>query len=115
MAATSKVTIKVDGEIIKSTPGTSINLGLPVRDAVVSDQGTVDYRDTPTNSEVSVTMIHDAATDLIALGAKVGIQLNIETDTNVFWTISNAFVASVGALSNGEVEVTFIGPPAVRI
>ncbi|HLS32163.1 MAG TPA: phage tail tube protein [Brevibacterium sp.] len=112
---TGRVTVKINGETLRSAPGASIQVGGVTREAVPNDQGTVDYRETTAAAEVSATLVHVAETDLIALRDFVGGTVNYETDTGVTYVIGDAFVTELGELSEGEVEVTFSGNPAEQV
>lgn len=111
---TGKATIVINGQILKTESGASLQTGGITREEVISDQGTVDYREVNIASEISGSVIHDAGTSLDAIRQSTGIPVNFETDSGVVYTISNAFCKSVGNLSAGRFEVMFAGPPAIE-
>ena len=110
---TSQVYVDLDGETLECEPGGAIDVGGVMREAVVSDTGRVHYTERTKQSTVTVTLIHLATTDLAAINAFAGT-LTYRTDTGVRYIISDAFVTEMGQLSNGAVEVSFAGSPAVQ-
>jgi hypothetical protein len=110
--ATGRVSVKVNGETLRSKPGASIKIGGVTREDEPNDQGTVDFREQTEPAEVKATMVHVSTTDLIALRNFVNGTVNYETDTGVVFTVGGAYAKEVGELSNGEVEVIFGGNPA---
>jgi hypothetical protein len=113
--ATSRVFIKANGLLLRTKEGASIQGGGLVSEAVVTDSGFVDHKDNIVASEVTATLVHNAETDMESLRLLKNVTLSYETDTGVGWAISGAFVTELGALSAGEFDITFNGPPAVRV
>lgn len=112
--ATGRVTIKLDGDVIRSRSGASLQTGGVVREPLTTDQGSIFYREDITPAAVVATVVHIAETDIQALRALRDFTCTFETDTGVSWSISNAFVTEVGALANGEFELTINGNAANR-
>ena len=113
--ATSRVRIYVNGELLRSMPGAAVQLGGIDRNPVTLDSGHSDYAETPLPSSVTVNLSHVAGYDLIRIRQWRDVTLVYTTDTGDGWAIEGAWVATMGELSNGEVPVTFNGPPAQRI
>ena len=111
---TGRATIKVNGAPILSREGSSINFGGPIRTAVVSDQGDVDFSETVEPSTIVINGIHRNDIDIISFRQLRDVTLSFEADTGTTWAVEGAFCANVGELSNGEYTVTFNGPPANR-
>jgi len=110
---TGRVKVKIDGELLRSKAGASIQIGGFKRNPMPNDQGTTDFKVENTAAQVKCTIQHVASTDLFAIRAFQGGTLIFETDTNVVYTVPGAFTEEVGDLKDGEVEVTFGGDPAV--
>lgn len=108
---TGRCAIKLDDETIRSKPGASIDIGGITREFAATDQLESYYRETPKHAEIKATMPHMSDTDLIKLQAWKGTAY-FTTDSGRTYTVANAATASVGPLSNGEVEVTLGGDPA---
>jgi len=115
MQNTGRVTVKVNGDTLRSKPGASLKIGGVSREAVPNDQGTVDHKEATEAAEVKCTLVHVATTDLIALRQMTGGTVNYETDTGVVYVVPGAFTTDVGELNDGEVEVTFMGNPAEQL
>jgi hypothetical protein len=111
MKATGRVKVKVDGDLLRSKSGASIQLGGVKRTPVPNDQGTVDYKEETVPAEVKCTLVHVGTTDLPAIRAFAGGNVIYETDTGIVYTVPNAFFQEMGELKDGEVEVTFGGDP----
>jgi hypothetical protein len=77
----------------------------------MTDQQTFYYKEKSVPGVIKATMIHMADTDLIGVrDFKEGI-VTFNCDTGVVYTMSNAVCSELGELSDGEVEVTFMGDP----
>ena len=112
--ATGRVTIKVDGDVWRSRAGASLQTGGIIRTALTTDQGKVYYTEDTQPSEVTASLVHTQADDVVGLRSKRDVTVSFETDTGAGWSIANAFVTEVGEISGGEYTVTLMGPPANR-
>jgi len=112
--ATGRVTIKLNGDVIRSRAGASIQTGGIIREALTTDQGTIFYREDITPAVVTATVVHLADTDIQSLRALRDFTCAFETDTGDGWSISNAFVTEVGELSAGEFQLVINGNAANR-
>jgi hypothetical protein len=112
MKATGRVKVKIDGELLRSKPGASIQIGGVKRTPVPLDVG-FDHKEEPVPAEVKCTLSHVGATDLRAIRAFENGTVTYETDNGPVYTVPNAYCADMGELKDGEVEVTFGGDPAV--
>jgi hypothetical protein len=108
---TGRVTVKVDGDQLRSKPGATAQMGGPRRPVEMSDQGETVYKENLIPGMIKCTMIHCADTDLVALRNMINGTVQYETDTSVMYTMAGAVTSEIGDLSNGEVEVTFMGDP----
>ena len=114
MQNTGRVKVKMDGDVLRSKPGASLQIGGTKREAVPNDQGTVDFKESTAPAEVKCTLVHVATTDLDAIRDYSNGTVQFETDTGVAYTMPNAFCSDIGELKDGEVEVTFGGDPAFK-
>lgn len=112
--ATGRVTIKIDGDVLRSKEGASINTGGIVRTPLQTDSGDVFYTEATQPSEIIATLVHTADDDVVGLRSKRDVTVSFETDTGAGWSVANAFVTEVGEISAGEYSVTLAGPPANR-
>lgn len=113
MQQTSKVTVKVDGDSIRSKAGSSSMTlgGLYRKDKEMTDQGVFMFKEKWQEGEIKTTLMHVADSDLIKIRDSKNVTVTYETDTQVTYTMANAVCAEVGELKDGEVEITFNGDP----
>lgn len=116
MRQTSIVTISVGGSTLRTKQGSSsVELGGWVYEPKgVEYSGDVIYTEKLVQSQVTTTLIHCADTDLAGMKTPSGVTLSFTTDTGATYVISGARLQGDPVLSNGEVEVTFFGPPAAE-
>lgn len=109
---TGIVKIYLDGELHRSKPDATLNVGGITKTAQVGHR-LYGFSEEVTPSEVSFTLSHMADTDLITLRSFEGT-LRFECDTGVTYVISNATVTEPPELSGGggDVSVTIMGDPA---
>jgi hypothetical protein len=110
--ATGRVTVRLGSDALHSKPGASIQIGGINREYDITDQMRSYYRERGQVAEIKATMPHFSDTDLIKLRNWKNGTAFFETDSGTLYTISNAGTANIGALANGEVEVTIMGDPA---
>jgi len=108
---TGRVTVKVDGDQLRSKPGATAQMGGVRRAYEMSDQGETVFKETLQPGMIKCTMQHCADTDLVALRNFVNGTVQYETDTGLVYTMAGAGTTEIGDLANGEVEVTFMGDP----
>lgn len=113
MQSTSRVTIKLDNDQLRSKPGASLQGGGLNRDFDMTDQLESYFKEKGIPAMIKATLIHVADTDMAKLRNWKNGTAYYTTDTGHVYTISNAATASLGDLSNGEVEITIGGDPAV--
>lgn len=107
-----RVTVKVNGDVLTSKPGASLQMGGKQRAYEMSDQGTVHHQETLVPGQITCTLIHVATTDLPTLRDFVGGTVTFEDDIGVVYVMREAGTMEIGELANGEVEITFGGAPA---
>jgi Phage tail tube protein len=113
--ATGRVYITVDGDLLRSMPGASLQTGGVDRQAKILDSGDAHHIVVPVVSEVVASVVHLPDTDVVAMREWSNVTLKFVTDTGDGYVINNAWVATVGPLTNGEISVTFNGPRANRL
>jgi hypothetical protein len=110
---TSRVTVKMDGDTIRSKAGSSsIKFGgatVEESDVTSTDQGLTVWKEKFMPGMISTTLVHLADSDLLALLAKREITVTYETNTGVTYTMANAVALQPGELKDGECDVTFAG------
>jgi hypothetical protein len=109
---TGRVTIKLGSESLRSKSGAVLNIGGITREFNVTDQLESYYIEKGTVSTIKAIMPHMSDTDLIRIRNFKNGTAFYETDTGHLYTVPNASLATIGDLSNGEVEITMMGNPA---
>lgn len=110
---TNRVTVKVNGDAIRSKPGASVKIGgIDRTDSDMTDQGQFYFKPKWVRSEIKVTLIHMSDTDLAALRDSENVTVTWEPHAGKTYTMANAVCAEVGELKDGECEITFFGDPA---
>lgn len=113
MQQTSKVTVKVDGDAIRSKAGSASAKpgGLYRTETEMTDQGVFLYKEKWVPSEIKVTLMNVADSDIIALRDSKDVTVTYEPDVGKVLTMANAVCTEIGELKDGEVEITFQGDP----
>ena len=112
--ATGRVTIKLDNSTLRSKNGATIQVGGIQRDFDVTDQSEAYYREKVIVASIRATIVHMGDTDLLSLRKWKNGTAFFRTDTGRTYTIAHAALASIGDMSNGEVEVVIMGDPATQ-
>ncbi len=111
---TGRVFIKLGADPLRSKAGARLQIGGVQREMDIADDGTVFYMERIVPSQIVCTLIHVAETDLEALRAFRDGTIEFRCDTGRIYTVADAAFLSAGDLTNGEIEVTFGGAPAVQ-
>jgi hypothetical protein len=113
---TSRVTVKIDGDTIRSKAASSAIVfgGATVEESDVTstDQGLTVWKEKFMPAKISTTLVHLADSDLIKLLASREVTVTYETNTGVTYTIANAVALQPGELKDGECDVSFMGDAA---
>lgn len=114
---TGQVKVKVDGDILESDGGSTLELGGPKREAVVGDYQASGFRESVEPSKLTVNLLVKARTSLTALRAIDNATVTMEADTGQTFIVRNAYVAEVISLNTGEgkASLVFQGPPAEEL
>lgn len=108
---TGKVSIALDGNILLSKKGASLEIGGVENVVEMSDQDTVVTTETTKPSVVKCTLLNVTDTDLVAINRFAGTVTYI-TDNGHRYVCPSSVKTTMGPLANGEVDVTFSGAPA---
>lgn len=105
--------VYVDGKKFRVKDG-SLSTGGITR--TVSKGGAVyGYTEEVTESELDVTLVHMADTDVVALGTLTNSTLRVETDTGQVYTVQGAWTAEPLKLQwGGDLALKMNGQPAVK-
>lgn len=108
------VKLKLDGTLVHSKPGASIDIGGPVRSAVESDQPGY-YSETNKGSRIEADLVVDKDFSADDLRRMDDITATFEADTGQSWVVNHAYVAESGPITGGNsggCRVIIEGPPA---
>ncbi|MBA3027440.1 MAG: hypothetical protein FP814_09805 [Desulfobacterium sp.] len=108
------VKIKMDGVLMRSKPGASLDPGGPVRTPVDCDQPGF-YSETNKNSHIDCDMVVDANFSADALRRADDFTATFESDTGQMWVVNHAWVAEPPVITggnNGGAKLAIDGPPA---
>jgi hypothetical protein len=109
---TGRVTFEVDGEVLESEAGATINVGGVNREPVISETGKVFPMETSVPATAECSILHMTDTDLVALAALVDVTLNFKCDSGQVYTIKGAFLTEPPALSGGKASLKWAGQAA---
>lgn len=114
---TGIVRIKLNGDLLETLPGKSLNLGGKTRTDVRPDTGIGGFHETTAPAEIECKVAHRSGTPTEALNALVGATLEFETDTGITFLVPNAYCSEPVQLSDqGEgLTVKFMGDPAKEV
>lgn len=111
-----RATVTVGVTTLQSKPGASLSVGgLLSVNGQMSDQGQYSFQNQWVMGEIKATLIHTSDVDLDALRNDRDVTVLFETDTGTRFQIPTASPKEIGELSNGEVEITWEGPPAQKV
>lgn len=109
------VKIKVDGTVLESKPGASLDPGGTERATVMGDNEVLGFSQQPKQSKVDCEIVYGKETSLSELGEIEDATLSFECDTGQTYVVQGAWLTNTPALKGGEggsVQLTFEGPPA---
>jgi len=106
---TGRVSVDMDGVILKSKPGAKLTIGGVKREHSVDDQLNVYHQESYTPGMIECTLVHVADTDLVAIRNFKNGTVRFKCDTGKVYESTNADCAEVGDMQNGECTVKFGG------
>lgn len=108
------VKIKIDGKLLSSKPGASIDIGGPQRSAVEADQsGFFSESTKPSRIECELVVDNDFSAD--ELRRSDDITVMFEADTGQTYVVNHGYVVDPPVITggtNGGAKITIEGPPA---
>lgn len=110
-----RATITVDGVVLNSMPGASIDIGGVKRTAVTLDNGKVGFSEEPMPSQVDCNIAVDKNTSLAEIRDWDDVTIGFACDTGQRYVIAGAFSMNppkATAKDGGSVPLSFSGPPA---
>lgn len=110
-----RATIKKDGVSLVTANGATIMFGGRPRESVSDDQGGIHYREgdtTPGGVRCTVLVTEDFRQANVE---GTGLTVEFVADTGQTYIINDAFLSTPLEMSNGQVEVEYMGQPAVEV
>jgi hypothetical protein len=109
---TGRVTFEVDGEVLESEAGATINVGGVNREAVISETGKVFPMETSVPATIECSILHVGETDLVEIAGFVDKTLNFKCDSGQMYTVKGAFLTEPPSLSGGKASLKWSGQAA---
>lgn len=110
--------IKVDGALLESMPGASIDVGGTVRTPVLGAGKVLGFSSATKEAVVECEIALSAGTSLTDLGKIEDATITFECDTGQSYVVTNAALADppkATAADGGKVPLKFFGQPAVEL
>lgn len=108
--------IQMDGLSLSSKEGeASLDFGGKERTAVYADGVLLGPSEKTVAATVSSTLAHQSTTDMVKLSNAKNVTITFITDTGKRYVVRGAFATKPAKLSGseGDVEIEFMGQPAV--
>jgi hypothetical protein len=110
-----KVRISVNGSVIDSKPGASIDIGGVMRDSVVNDQQ-MGYMETPKPSRIECEVALARGTSIEGLRNLTEGTAVFECDTGQRYIVKDAFTSETLVVTGGQgVKLVMMGLPAEEV
>lgn len=110
-----KAFIKVDGALLESMPGASLDVGGVTRNTVLGGNAVLGFAEAPKQAVLQCQIAVGAGTSLADLRAIKSATVTFECDTGQTYVIRNAWLVNPPVATDGEggaVPLQFEGPPA---
>lgn len=111
------VFIKVDGALLESLPGASIDIGGVTRTPVVGGNQVLGFSEALKESTVECEISVGVGTSVANLGKIADALITFECDTGQVYNVAHAALAEPPKVSadGGKVPLKFFGQPAVEM
>lgn len=109
---TGRVTFEVDGEVMESEAGATLNIGGVNREPVISETGKVFAMETSVPATAECTILHVTDTDLVALAALMDVTINFKCDSGQVYTMGHSFLTEPPSLVSGKASLKWAGQAA---
>jgi hypothetical protein len=113
-----KAIIKIDGQVLESMPGASLDIGGSERTTLVGQNEVQGFFETPKQSRLECEISVGTETRLDAMRGWDNVTASFECDTGQQYVIQGAWLLNTLALKaaeGGRVELQFEGPPAEEL
>lgn len=118
MQRLGKAFIKVNGQLLESMPGATLDIGGVSRAAVVGANTVHGFFETPKPAVVSCQISVSKDTKLEDMNTWADVSVTFECDTGQVWVVRQAFLTEPPVMTagdGGQVPLVFNGPPAEKV
>jgi hypothetical protein len=118
MQVLGSVNIKVNGQMLRSNPGAKLELGGPMREAVLGTKVVHGYHEKVQEAKLECEITLARGDSLDDIRNITDATLIFEADSGQSWSIANAFLTEPPVVNEGEggkVALKFSGDPAEQI
>lgn len=114
---TGTVFVLIDGALLQSKPGASIEMGGFNRTAVMANGVVIGFSEEPVEATISATLAHTFGLKINSIRDFKDGTLVFTTDTGTIYVVSGAFASTTGTLTGGEgdYEVEFKGKATLQV
>lgn len=109
-----RATIDADGEVFRSAPGATLDIGGPTRTTMMTDQNEVVFSEVITPGVVVVDIVHVTGYDATTIRAIVDATISFVGDNGDAYVIRGAHCNNTEPMANGNIRATFSGNPATK-
>jgi hypothetical protein len=107
------INIKVDGQLIRSEPGATMNYGGITRQEIISGKN-VDYQESFAAGKIEASVPMVSGISLEDMRSWVDKTVVFETDIGVSFLFTNMFTTSAIEMSDGKVKLAMAGDAGVQ-
>lgn len=113
-----RATIRVNGEVIQTAKGATLDIGGTKRTAIKLSGGKVGYAEETESAKLEAETALEPGQSVAAIGRFVGAVVIFECDTGQRFVINDAFTTETPTLKDGEggnVTIRMEGPAAEEV
>lgn len=112
-----RATIKLNGQILDSIKGATLDPGGVARTSKTTSQGRVHFMEETRQARVECSIPHTAEVSLSELAAIEDATINFETDVGAGYVVPHAFLTSPPTTGDrdGDIALVFEGDPAEEL
>ena len=103
---TGRAKIRVDGTLLETMPGATLDIGGIRRKTVVGAIKVIGYQEEPAPAVLDCRIAHQKKVSVTALGALNDTTITFETDTGKLYMLRHAFSTDTPKVDSGSGEVT---------
>lgn len=109
--------VRRDSQSLRAKDGkATLSLGGFERQSVYADNGLAGFIEKPIAAKVTITIVHDASVDLIAISRDRNVTIEFECDSGPRYIVAGAFLTKPPELNggDGDVQLEYEGKAVVQ-